>query len=277
MADEPLIYDPAEVEEAVAVGSAKPDGNEPLELDETRHPWLRGLDERALAELAIALTDFLCRPSFGARTKREIEFETFALLRRGDRADWGTLGDIADDLAISRSKARSLVLEYNARTVGRRGHGARREILRDHVGGWPKQQIERDEDRLKIVIDDPFVRDLLKNFAYGHGILLDQSFASEIQTFSWDSYARLLAALYGDAISEQDFLTLSSDLRLQIRQATATNAAVKAELEPQLEEIEKLAQKARKSPEERRRELTLEMLRKYGPALAQLAWKQVGQ
>lgn len=276
MADNPLIYDPTEVHDAAQAGPAKAGAEEALEFDEARDPWLRGFDERALANLAIDLTAFLCRPSFGARTKREIEFETFALLR-AHRADWLTLGDIADDLAISRSKARSLVLEYNARTVGRRGYGARREILRDHVRGWPTQQIERDEDRLKIVIDDPFVRDLLKNFAYGHGILLDQSFASEIQTFSWDSYARLLAALYGDAISQQDFLTLSADLRKQIRQAAATNAAVKAELDPQLQEIEKLAQKARKSPEERRRELALEILRRYGPALARLAWKQVGQ
>jgi small-conductance mechanosensitive channel len=113
--------------------------------------------------------------------------------------------------------------------------------------------------------------------AAGRRILLDQSFASEIQTFSWESYARLLAALYGDAITEQDFLTLSSDLRTQVRQAAATNAAVEAELKPQLEEIEKLAQKARKSPEELRRELTVEILRKYGPALAKLAWKHVGQ
>jgi hypothetical protein len=276
MADKPLIYDPAEIDEAVEVGPTNAADDGPLDLDESRHPWLRGFDERSLAKLAIDLTDFLCRPSFGARTKREIEFETFALLR-GHRPDWVTLGDIADDLAIARAKARSLVLEYNARTVGRRGFGARREILRDHVRAWPAQQIEREEDRLKIVIDDPFVRDLLKNFAYGRGILLDQSFASEIQTFSWDSYARLLAALYGDGISQQDFLTLSADLRKQIRQAAATNAAVKAELEPQLQELEKLAQKARKSPEERRRELALEILRKYGPALASLAWKHVGQ
>src|SRR4051812_7987979 len=105
MADKPLIYDPTEVGEAEA-GPAATGADEPLELDERRHPWLRDLDERALAQLAIDLTEFLCRPSFGARTKREIEIETFSLLR-GHRVDWRTLGDIADDLAIARSKARS--------------------------------------------------------------------------------------------------------------------------------------------------------------------------
>jgi hypothetical protein len=51
------------------------------------------------------------------------------------------------------------------------------------VAQWPRQQIEQGNHQLKIVVDDPFVRDLLKNFAHGHGILLDQSFASEIQSF----------------------------------------------------------------------------------------------
>src|SRR4051812_43381915 len=99
MADKSLIYNATEVDEVIEAGPAEAGSDEPLEIDEVRRPWLRGLDERALAQLAIDLTDFLCRPSFGARTKREIELETFGLLR-SHRSDWITLGDIADDLAI---------------------------------------------------------------------------------------------------------------------------------------------------------------------------------
>ena len=57
------------------------------------------------------------------------------------------------------------------------------QIVREHVAQRLRQQIEQGNHELKIVVDDPFVRDLLKNFAHGHGILLDQSFASEIQSF----------------------------------------------------------------------------------------------
>ena len=176
-------------------------------------------------------------------------------------------------------RAKSLVLEYNARRVGESGRGARRTILREHVEGWPGQQIEQTNEQLKIVIDDPFIRDLLKNFAYGNGILLDQSFAAEIQTFSWDSYGRLLTALYSDGtkITDDDFLTLTSRLRLQITRAAARSTAAQVELEAQLDEIDGLAKKARKSKEERRRELVMELLSKYGPTLAKAAGRALLQ
>lgn len=274
MANERLLYSK---EFVAGPASSAVEGEVPdLALDEDRHPWLRGFDERALANLAVEFTTFICRPSFGARSKREIEFELFAELR-SHRADWTTLGEIAEDLAISRSKARSLVLEHHARQVGEQGRGARRAILRRAIAAWPTQQIEQDHDRLKIVIDDPFVRDLLKNFAYGKGILLDQSFASEVQTFSWDSYARLLAALSseGTTISDEDFMTLTADLRRQIATAAARNTAAQVELDAKLEELEELAQKARKSKGERRRELTIQLLKEYGPTLASLALSAV--
>jgi len=273
--DEPLIYS-----KELVTGPASPavvSDISDLALDEDRQPWLRSLDERTLANLAIALTTFICRPSFGARSKHEIELELFAELR-AHRPDWTTLGGIAEDLAISRSKARSLVLEHHSRQVGEQGRGARRAILREAIAAWPTQQIEQDHDRLRIVIDDPFVRDLLKNFAYGNGILLDQSFASEIQTFSWDSYARLLTALYseGTTITDSDFMTLTADLRRQITTAAARNTAAQVELDAKLEELEKLAQKARKSKGEGRRDLTIQLLKDYGPTLTSLALSTAG-
>ena len=277
MSGDPLIYKPDDdLEQLAQDGHVRATEAEPR-LDPERQPWLRGLDERALANIAVELTEFLCRPSFGSRTKREVELETFALLKR-HRADWATLGDIADDLAISRSRARSLVLDHYAREVGREGRGARRRILLEHVRAWPLQQIEQQNDQLRIVIDDPFIRDLLKNFAYGRGILLDRSFASEIQTFSWDSYARLVAALQseGTHLTEADFLVLTADLRRQLRTAAARNVAAQVELDAQLQELEKLAQKARKSKDEQRRELAVQILKQYGPMLAKIAGRAAG-
>lgn len=271
-----LIYDAGDAAERADSGAPQA-VKAKLALDELRHPWLRGMDERDLANLAVALTNFLCRPSYGARTKREIEFEVFARLREF-RDDWTTLGQIADDLAISRSRARGLVLEHRARLVGGSGPGARRKILHEEVLNWPMKQIELgDHDRLRIVIDDPFVRDLLKNFAYANGILLDQSFASEVQTFSWDSYARLLMLFYSDGskLDVDEFLILTADLRRQVTTSAARVAASSVELRAQLTEIEELAQKARKSKAERRQELALDILRKYGPTIAKVATKTI--
>ena len=78
------------------------------------------------------------------------------------------LGEVADDLAISRSRARSLVLDHYAREVGREGRG----------------------------IDDPLIRDLLKSFAYGRGILKQRR---ELAVQILKRYRPMLARIAGRA------------------------------------------------------------------------------
>jgi hypothetical protein len=140
------------------------------------------------------------------------------------------------------------------------------------------QQIEQDNGDLKIVVDDPFIRDLLKNFAYARGILLNHSFAPEIQTFSWDAYARLLEELYseGRGWTNDDFLTLTADLRKQIKHGAWRNTAAQVELDAQLQELEQAAEKARKSKAAQRRELAVRLLQDYGPKVAAVALKAAG-
>ena len=82
-----------------------------MERSDDLQPWLRGLTDQDLAQIAVDLTYAICRPSFGSLSKRELEQRTFELLYDHRGADWSTLGGIADDLAISRTKARGLVLE----------------------------------------------------------------------------------------------------------------------------------------------------------------------
>src|SRR3954449_2364620 len=138
-----------------------------MKRDDDGQPWLRGLDTDQLAQIAIDLTQAICRPSFGSLSKRELEQTTFSLLFEHRGSDWRTLGEIADDLAISRSKARNLVLEYRARQTGAMKRGERLKLLRAEVLSWPKRNVGHKSDELRIVVDDPFIRDLLKNFAYG--------------------------------------------------------------------------------------------------------------
>src|SRR5215212_8142791 len=135
-----------------------------MERDDELQPWLRGLSEQELASIAVELTQAICRPSFGSLSKRELEQTTFRLLYEHRQADWVSLGEIADDLAISRTKARNLVLEYRARQTGRMKRGERLKLLRAEVLSWPKRNVGHKADELRIVVDDPFIRDLLKNF-----------------------------------------------------------------------------------------------------------------
>lgn len=250
-------------------------GEAPLTIDADRMPWLRDVPQRQLAEIAIALTDFICRPAFGSRSKREIELRTFELLRE-HRADWTSLGEIADDLAISRSKARSLSLDFQARQVGARGRGARKKMLRDYVRTWPKTLIEYNEERLRLVIDDPFMRDLLKNFAFSHGILIDHSFAPEIQVFKWSAYAALLEALYTEhGLGTDEFEILAADLRRQLLTTATTDILANAGIQKRLDELEQRAREALESTGEKRKKLLRKLLEDYGPLLAEIAHKLV--
>jgi hypothetical protein len=79
-----------------------PTKNEP----DKAFPWLEGFDADR-GEAFEQLLAFLCRPAFGSRSKREVELEVVRILyERRVRAGTLTIGEVADALAISRSKAR---------------------------------------------------------------------------------------------------------------------------------------------------------------------------
>src|SRR4051812_43729081 len=142
-------------------------------------------------------------PSFGVHAKREIELKVLELLYR-DRLAELSVGTLAEELAVTRSRARSLLLELRTRTGSAPGARAREDVLIEVVKRWPRTgRIEQDGNRLRIVVDDPWVRDLLKNHAYAHAIDLDTSFASEIVTLTWPGYVALLRSLAGDSGVEE--------------------------------------------------------------------------
>jgi hypothetical protein len=160
------------------------------------------------------------RPSFGSRTKREIELKVFELLYR-DRIAEGTVtvGDVAAELAVTRARARTLLLETRTRLAGEPGAPSREQQLTAFVLQWPRRgTIERDGERLRIVVDDPFLRDLLQNFAYGRGLAVDLSFSREIVTLTWPTYVALLRALAGEKGVDQALETFAAEIRAGLRE-----------------------------------------------------------
>ena len=243
-----------------------------MQRSDDLQPWLRGLTEQDLAQIAVDLTYAICRPSFGSLTKRELEQLTFQLLHDHRGTDWSTLGEIAEDLAISRTKARSLVLEYRARQTGRMQRGERQKLLRAEVLSWPKRNVGHKANELRIVVDDPFIRDLLKNFAYGRGILLDRSFSGEILTFDWSAYGQLLAAIYADqgGVTQDDAATIGAELRRQILDAAATNQIQDAIIDKRLAELDSDVKKLTTTKADERIALLRDIAAKYGPTAAGL-------
>jgi hypothetical protein len=160
------------------------------------------------------------RPSFGSRTKREIELKVFELLYR-DRIAEGTVtvGDVAAELAVTRARARTLLLETRTRLAGEPGAPSREQQLTAFVLQWPRRgTIERDGERLRVVVDDPFLRDLLQNFAYGRGLAVDLSFSREIVTLTWPTYVALLRALAGEKGVDQALETFAAEIRAGLRE-----------------------------------------------------------
>jgi hypothetical protein len=164
--------------------------------------------------------EWMRRPSFGSRTKREIELKVFELLYR-DRIAQGTVtvGDVADELAVTRSRARSLLLETRTRLAGEPGAPSREQQLAAFLLQWPRRgTIERDGERLRVVVDDPFLRDLLQNYAYGRGLAVDLSFAREIVTLTWPTYVALLRALAGEKGVDEALDVFAAEIRAGLRE-----------------------------------------------------------
>jgi hypothetical protein len=170
-------------------------------------------------ELFRELADWMTRPSFGSRTKREIELKLFELLYRTRLAE-GTVsvGRIAEELTTTRSRARTLLHEVRLRLAAAPEATPRRDVLARFVKQWPRTgRLEQDGTRLRMVIDDPYIRELLGNHAYASGIDIDTSFSREIVTLSWPSYVALLRSLAGDEGVDEALESFAAEIRAALR------------------------------------------------------------
>src|SRR6266545_7282104 len=105
------------------------------------------------SELFRELVDWMTRPSFGSRTKREIELKLFELLYRARLAD-GTVSvaRAAEELTTTRSRAKSLLLEVRLRLAAAPDAMPRRDVLARFVKQWPRAgRIEQEGTRLRMV------------------------------------------------------------------------------------------------------------------------------
>ena len=193
------------------------------------------------AKLFDELVEFLATPSFGAWTKREIEVKVVALLYEQKLRDGSlSVAALAEELTLTRARGRSLILDARTRLLSRAED--RTQTLATLLKRWPDQaQVDESEGRLRLVVEDPFVRDLLRNHAYAAGIPLDTSFASELVSLRWSDYAALLASV----LPAKDAEEVARDVGAAIRRDLAGEKESLAEFEKALKAWEK------RSPQER--------------------------
>ena len=96
------------------------------------------------------------------------------------------------------------------------------ETLTTLLKRWPQlAQVDESDGRLRLVVEDPFVRDLLRNQAYAIGIPLDTSFANEIVSLRWSDYASLLVSVLPAAEAEE----VATDVGAAIRRPLPSGAS----------------------------------------------------
>ena len=206
----------------------------------SKRPWLDDFDKDDAMKFVNELTDFMCRPAFGAQPKREVELRVFALLY-GGRLAAGDLhvAKVAADLAISRAKAKSLMLDTRARYIASEGVDTE-DLLAEAVSRWPKDGVmELDGERLRLVVDDPYIRDLLKNHAFQKGIVIDGSFAGEIVSLTWPSYERLLRSLASPGDTKNVLDDVVNSFGAEVRKNLVKSAKQQKDFDDELEALKK--------------------------------------
>ena len=193
------------------------------------------------------LVDWMTRPSFGSQSKKEIELKLFELLYRERlRAGPVSVAQVAEELTTTRSRARSLLLEVQTRLAALPDSEPRRERLGRFVKQWPRLgRIESDGRRLRMVIDDPFLRDLLRNHAYESGIDVDTSFSTEIVTLSWPSYVALLESLAGEQAVDEVVEMFAADVRAALRRSEKRQREFDEAMREPESDVEKLQRAAK--------------------------------
>jgi hypothetical protein len=185
-------------------------------------------------DFAAEMIRFACEPALGARSKRELELKMFELLY-GAGLDSASVGDVGRDLAIPRARARNLILDTRARSLANEDAAARARRLRDVLCSWPKTpKVELEAGRLRFVVDDPHVRDMLKSYAYDRGIVVDGSFSGEIVSMTWASWARMITSLLTEAEYKQAANAFATAIRKRIADDDNLEQKVKKDLTQQL-------------------------------------------
>jgi hypothetical protein len=157
---------------------------------------LTALDDAGKITFAESFIEFITHdPAFGSKSKREIELKVFELL-------YGI---------------RSLLLEARVRLARGLDAAGRKELLFQIVSRWPLRQLDQDDDQLRVVVDDPFVRDLIRNYGYQASIPIDRSLSGEIVKLRWADYVKLMVALAPTERDATDAVKLAgTDLRKRI-------------------------------------------------------------
>ncbi len=152
-----------------------------------------------LAEFArLFLREYL-KDGFGAQPKRHIDLYVFHLLENMASLDRSDNNALSHKLQITESRVKSYRYESKLRFVPEEENYIQRRIL------WSlaHSEFNTDADKIKFIVEDPYVRKSLNAIAKRLGGVPDTSFNSEVVALSLDHLQKLIVHLFGETTAGQ--------------------------------------------------------------------------
>lgn len=152
------------------------------------------LGHEQLCDILANMVDTYCIPSFGSMSKHDFDLLMFdSMVKMGVISDNPTIYDVMKDLKVTRSKARTLIYEYQLRKI--QDEGQLREQLRELMKTPLMSTLSKN---VCLEVDNPYLVDFIRNELKGLGFITDGSFHAELVKMSTEAFASLYESILSD-------------------------------------------------------------------------------
>ncbi len=138
-----------------------------------------------------SLFAFYTQNSFGAVSKRELDIFLFNQFQRLGKIHSTDSWEIAKELKISQTKARTLLYESSLRNT--KEAAEEEALIRESLKSSPQIKAE---NKISLTIDNRYARDAIRSYLREKGFFSDTSFASDVITMPTEAYIDLLERFY---------------------------------------------------------------------------------
>ena len=152
------------------------------------------LGHEQMRDILANMVDAYCVPSFGSTSKHDIDLLMFdSMVKMGVISDNPTIYDVMRDLKVTRSKARTLIYEFQLRKI------ENDDQLRSQLRELMKTPLMSTMSKnVCLEVDNPYLVDFIRNELKRLGYITDGSFHTELVKMSTEAFA----SLYESILSE---------------------------------------------------------------------------
>ena len=145
------------------------------------------LGHEQMRDILANMVDRYCVPSFGSMSKHDIDLLMFdSMVKMGVISDNPTIYDVMKDLKVTRSKARTLIYEFQLRKI------EDDDQLRSQLRKLMKTPLMSTMSKnVCLEVDNPYLVDFIRNELKRLGYITDGSFHTELVKMSTEAFASL--------------------------------------------------------------------------------------